>query len=603
MKRDKRNKSGDTLRFKIFRHPDDVKLTVDQIRLLLPIEDSIEIRGLLQIHNVTSDIIARALINVIEKQNIRKYEKYQLLSTVKLDLVDVEKMWKKFKDPSVRTALLQNPSIGAENASTFAKSANSAYRFAIAHNTAASVKDLAVLASDESVSTRAAVAANISTSVEVLTNLASDEADVVRANVAGNSKTPVTVLTTLRKRDGDPAVRRMAGKTLKALETARTTESLLRQTIRSIILNEAMSDDVKTPDIMSPHWSDIQYGKIRLEEFIVIYLLQNNGHATREEINDAFQNWKGSSGGYKDLWFQNKWATEIIRGSTAGGSGWYWAPPGVNKGALFRLTPAGASMAMDILKEFSSTENTKPEYVTSAKAKPGRTYYVPKPVVALDVTGYEKGKLDVERIAVDRQGNIIRDASGKARIVKKLHDRSKRAFKYTSPNGDVKYVTKLPDVKVQANAPVEFIKVIYGLENLEPNQAMVKHGDRYLIIQFPLWVLSGGGVPDKEKHVPPPVKKTHPSVAQRPEPAAPAGEETPAAAAAATRGPKVGYKIYGRKGSSKAHTRLKGQAYGAPNDTQFSPGEQAEIQVGDDGKLKVKKVGGNHSQVWDPIDG
>jgi hypothetical protein len=63
--------------------------------------------------------------------------------------------------------------------------------------------------------------------------------------------------------------------------------------------------------------------------------------------------------------------------------------------------------------------------------------------------------------------------------------------------------------------------------------------------------------------------------------------------------PKQSYKIYGKKGDATAHTRLKGKAYVAGKDTQFKPGESASVSP-EDGKLRVKKPGTDHSQLWDP---
>jgi hypothetical protein len=82
---------------------------------------------------------------------------------------------------------------------------------------------------------------------------------------------------------------------------------------------------------------------------------------------------------------------------------------------------------------------------------------------------------------------------------------------------------------------------------------------------------------------------------------APAAAAT-AAAAPPRRGAKTTYKIYGKFKGHPAATRLKGQAYVAGNDTQFKSGEQAIIEP-EDGKLRVKKTTGDHSQLWDPIDG
>ena len=80
---------------------------------------------------------------------------------------------------------------------------------------------------------------------------------------------------------------------------------------------------------------------------------------------------------------------------------------------------------------------------------------------------------------------------------------------------------------------------------------------------------------------------------------------TPAVAAtpkvpATARPPKASYKIYGKKGGSSAHTRLKGQAYLAPGDTKFKPGDSASLAP-EDGKLRVKKD--DADQLWEPGEG
>lgn len=59
------------------------------------------------------------------------------------------------------------------------------------------------------------------------------------------------------------------------------------------------------------------------------------------------------------------------------------------------------------------------------------------------------------------------------------------------------------------------------------------------------------------------------------------------------------YKIYGKKGSSPAHTRFKGKVYGAKQGTTFKAGEQSRVSPEGD-KLRVSKVDSDHSQVWDP---
>jgi len=64
------------------------------------------------------------------------------------------------------------------------------------------------------------------------------------------------------------------------------------------------------------------------------------------------------------------------------------------------------------------------------------------------------------------------------------------------------------------------------------------------------------------------------------------------------------YRIYGRKNNRPVHTRYKGKAYGPgpTTNTRFNPGQDAKVTRDPDGKLKVKKLGFDHTQTWDPID-
>jgi hypothetical protein len=87
-------------------------------------------------------------------------------------------------------------------------------------------------------------------------------------------------------------------------------------------------------------------------------------------------------------------------------------------------------------------------------------------------------------------------------------------------------------------------------------------------------------------------------VASVPKPAAPAGAVP--STLPQQRGQKGSYKIYGRKSGRPAHTRLKGQTYGAPDNTRFKPGETAAISP-DNGKLRV--TADDRDQLWEPVDG
>ena len=593
--------SYDTLTYMILNHPEEANLRPEMIRQL-QVKDAHQLQQFMKLPNIPSDAMVVALTTLMRNKGLKKYDLYQTLRTVNLSTEDMEKLWAENKSTEARTAMLQNPAVGAANAGKFAKSKNSAFRFAIAHNSVTPAADLTTLSTDESVSTRAAVAANPNTPAETLTRLAGDAADAVRASVASNDKAPRDIIDALR-RDADEFVRKAARKTFKTLSAATATEALLRSMDNMLlieVLNEAMEDDT-TPDIMNPSWRDIPQRSIDTAEFIAVFLLQNNGHATREEISDAYQDWTGTAG-YKELWQTNKYSTEILRGSTSGGKGWYWSPPGINKGALFRLTPSGASSALEVLERHRGYGENPQSEVTSATAKPGKTYYVPQLVDALDVTGYERGDIEVQEVAADHNGNPVK-TNGKyqklnperSRRMRRVN-RGVKVFKITMPSGEEKVTKEFPKVQVPGNTEVVFVKNFYGLQgsnyNREANRALVKRGDRYLIVSYPLWAQSEGRTPaTKERNVPPPVKKTAPTTPTR------------APGAARPTGPKVSYKIYGRKAGKPAHTRLKGQAYGAPTDTQFTPGELAVLQGTDDGKLKVKKVGGDHEQTWDPVEG
>lgn len=601
MKKDAEGRGYRYLINQILSNAETLDLKPEMIRQV-PVTDAYQFKNLMKLKNLPGDYAAKVLAKMMAERQLKKYDAYQILKTIPLDVASLEQMWSDNKSPELRTSLLQNPAIGAGNAGKFAKSKNSAYRFAIAHNTVTPEADLAHLAKDDSVSTRSAVAANSNTPAASLVVLARDEAVAVRASVASNAKATRALLDVLRK-DTDDFVRKAARKTLKTLEApAPATEALSMRS--NLLILEALDDD-ETPDIMNPSWRDLPARSVEPTEFIAVFLLQNNGSADREEISDAYQDWMGTAGS-KELWKTNKYSEEIFRGITAGGKGWFWSPPGINKGALFRLTPAGASAALEVLNRHRGHGQQPSASVSSAQAKAGKTYWTPNNHEALNITGYESGELSVEELETNGQGQPIR-RDGK---VQKLNpDRSRRArwrgnqgakfFKYESPAGETKYVQTFPKVNLPANSKVTFVKNMYGLaaeqsHRREANLAIVKHGEQFLLIPFPLWAQQHGATPaEKEKNVPPPVRKSPPAPADggaAREPGAP-------------RGPKVSYKIYGRKAGKPAHTRLKGQAFGAPNDTQFAPGELASLQGTDDGKLKVKKLQGDHEQTWDPVEG
>lgn len=450
------------------------KLSPELLRMV-PVRDGSELKKFLALPNVPQDLVADLISRYWEQ--LKGPELYQLLRSINLPTEMIERIWAN-KNQHIRVSLLQNPNIGIENAKKFAASRNSAYRFAVAHNTVLPPEDLQILAGDESASTRAAVGANPNTPPETLRVLAGDEATVVRASVASNPKAPVPVLQAL-KRDSDEFVRKAVRKTLKSLETA---ETYIRMSMSMMsLLTEEMEDDSEMQDIMTPNWSEIPQRTVEIQEWLAVMMLQNNGSATREEVEEAFGRWAGRPTYYghgrarrhtrgSDIWSiirqKEKYLRDddpTVRTITSQGKGWFWSPPGINKGSIYRLTPAGAAAAMRVL------EKVKAQY------------------------------------------------------------------------------------------------------------------------------------PDREWSTRPaaPVRRSPPPAGLNPQ-AAPAQA---AAAAGAPRGPKTTYKIYGRFKGHPVATRLKGQAYVGAAGTQFSAGEQAEISPTDNGKLRVKKAGGDHTQVWEPIDG
>ncbi len=66
---------------------------------------------------------------------------------------------------------------------------------------------------------------------------------------------------------------------------------------------------------------------------------------------------------------------------------------------------------------------------------------------------------------------------------------------------------------------------------------------------------------------------------------------------------KKTYKVYGKgppgdRGGSPAHTGYKGKFYKAPGNTKFRANDRAEVELGPDGKLKVKNPSTGHTQSW-----
>lgn len=586
---------------------------------LIPITSGEELKKFLTFQNVTPELATEMLSQ--KWNHLRKYDLYEILKNIKLPVESIEQFWDG-KDPHIRISLLQNPSIGPDIAKQFALSKNSAYRFAVAHNTVTPAEDLTLLSTDESASTRAAVAANPQTPSDTLTNLASDEADIVRDNIAGNINTPIEVLKNLKK-DGSESVRKTVRATLKKLET--TTEAIrFMLGMRGILLRETIKDDSVTPDVAEMNWRQLPANSINPQEFIAIFLLQNNGHATRTEIEHAWQSWRGISG-TDELWRANKYSSDIHRGINANGKGWYWAPPGNNNAKnVFRLTPSGASVAVATLERLntqsrinhdlrptSATRNDliRHNSVTSATAKPGKTYYTPTSRVGLDISGYENGKLTTIRVAANRAGNPLMDDGKPAKTGRSWHRHEVTIFKFV-PNdkGETRYITSLTKVNIPNNAAVEFIKTFFGETSTTQyggalNKAVVRYDGKTVLTEFPLlWSLNQDDIPeDANKYEPMPIKKSGITKAPAPQKTATSSANT-GNAGAAPKGPKTTYKIYGKFKGAPAATRLKGKAYIAPDDTQFRGGEQAVISP-EDGKLRVKKTDSDHSQLWEPTDG
>jgi hypothetical protein len=608
------------IRNEIFHSPDLTQNLPPELFRMIPVTNSEEVKKLLELPNVPPDLA----IDLLSKnwKLIKKVDLYEILKTINLTLDMVEKLWANNKDQHIRTSLLQNPAIGDDNVRKFSQSRNSAYRFAIAHNLGTPPEILQTMAGDESSSTRSAVAAHPNTPKETLRVLAGDEATVVRTSVASNASTALNVLNALRK-DSDSFVRRTATKTLS---TMTTTESIIHEmmSMRRLLIEELEDEDMN--DIMNPSWRELP-SSVEMNEFITVFLLQNNGNATREEISDAFQTWRGQAGA-KQLWQTNRYSNNgIMRGINASGKGWFWSAPGNNKGTLFRLSPAGSSVAMSILDRYRGKMNSQKTSVSSATAKPGKTYWTSEPNSAIDITDFVDGNLTVERLATDDAGQPIRrdgevqKVSGnggggwRRRRGRRRYNNEVNTgmfFKYVPSKGQTSYHKTNGDldiVELQRNTAVQYVRPFIGYvksdgSNAQTNLAVVKYNDRTLLVKFPLWERESGNVPDVvEPNVMPPVKKSPPPRELNPN-ATPTPREQPAIREPGVpRGPKTTYKVYGRHRGAPAHTRLKGQAYVAPVDTQFKNGEQAVLTPGDDGKLNVKKADGDHTQAWEPSDG
>lgn len=444
------------------------RFTPDQLRLI-PIKAVHSLKFAMELPNVPSDVIVKGINSVAaNNEGVDARHLFDILRKAKLTTPQIEQLWIDNKEPGFRVALLQNPSIGVENAVRFATSKNHSHRFAVAHNPVLDAASLDALAQDESVSTRSAVAANPSTSASTLQSLSRDRAIAIRASVASNPSATVDTLRALT-RDSDRTVRAYARKTLKLAGVAESLMWAFNAQARTLLEAMALDDDDKN-DIMSPSWRQLpQFIRdlrrnmnhaIRASDFVCVFLLQNNGHARHEDVEKAWETWSSAINRQydKSVWSvlraSEKYSHEDLhsRATRAQGNGLWWAPAGINKGAMLQLTAAGASQALATLK----------------------------------------------------------------------------AVRASQPEKDWKSADKVP------------------------------------------------------------VASSDPYVAPTP--------GTP-------RGPKTSYKVYGRFKGHPVSTRLKGQAYVGATGTSFTPGEQAELTPAEDGKLKVKKVGSDHTQTWEPIDG
>jgi hypothetical protein len=570
---------------------------------LMPINSGAELKLYMKLPSVTPELAGEVLGRSLHL--LKPHDLFTVLKETELPLSSIEGMWPT-ADQHAKVSLLQNPSIGVENAKKFALSRNTAFRFAIAHNPITPPEDLTILSTDESASTRSAVAANPKTPVETLKLLARDEATIVRASCASNPATPDAILKAFRK-DSDTFIRKAASKTLKAKTTTEAFFVSLSK-MGGILLEELSDED--SPDVMNPGWRQLPRRQTDRHEFIAVFLLQNNGHATREQLEGAWQDFKGVAG-TRDLWKKDNYSTQIYHGEEAGGPGWYWSPPGIKKGAQYRLTTAGAAAAMRILKKNVHLAN-KPALakIYAKTAHPGQTYYLGAQT-ALDITGYEEGTITTEEVQVNREGEVMK-RNGKPIRLSPLRSRNARyrersvtVYKHTSPSKVVTYIKSFPTVNVARATTATFIRAFHGFET-SSSKGIVKAGERTLLVSFPLMALPSGQEPTaRTANVAPPVATSAPP--RELTPGAPAPAPRAAAAAGgrqrAARRLKATYKIYGRWKGHAAATRLRGQAYAGPADTEFTGGEQAVISPTDDGKLTVKKVDGDHTQTWEPVDG
>ena len=605
----------------ILRQAPDMKISPEIISMI-PCTSIYDLHNYLRFPNITPELTVNAISNVLKANSgADKSDVYLFVKNNKFGQDVIEKLWASEKQ--LRPALLQNSEIGVDNLKKFALSKNSTYRFSVAHNVTTPAEELDILSNDESVSTRAAVGANKNTKPATLKLLAGDEAVAVRTAVAGNASTALDVLVAMKK-DSDSNVKKIVNGSIKKRQT---TESAIRMILNSgSLMIEALSDDDEvTNDYMSPSWRNMpSLGVItNFKNFVCIYLLQNNGHATREEIIDAYDDWSNTRGsGAKTL--------RNYEGNSLDDTPW-WSNQGTKKGAMIHLTPVGANVAQSALSKLRDAMAGKPQerVVNAHAARKGAKYFTQAATTALDVTGYEDYYVQKFEAMADADGMPLKAADGSFKSkysVRNYRGPEVQVYSATpfkeNGRGDlkgVKYMRTMNYVQVPKNAEVTYIRTNHATRDIgyaPGNSAIVKYGDKSVIVPLPLWAASEGAVPAGPQpgelgkvKMSPPAK----SLARKPvTPPTPAPARTPAAtttddapvqtAAPVRRGAKSTYKIYGKFKGHPAATRLKGQAYVGAADTQFKSGEQAIIEP-EDGKLRVKKTTGDHSQLWDPIDG
>ena len=224
--------------------------------------------------------------------------------------------------------------------------------------------------------------------------------------------------------------------------------------------------------------------------------------------------WRGSKS-YNELWTTTTQSTasSVLRATAKSGKGWWWAPTGIAKNALFRLTPSGAAAAMGALERCRNVTSVIKTKITKKAARPGERYYTLKSSRAVDMTGYENCDLRRMEIKVDDAGRIIAKpgdsyssimpfgrwsgipAGGGARhwvidpsVVKLVWLTRKSS---ANQHIFVKCADEAQRINVPAGAEVTFLRKTYAEISehqlqLPGEQAQVKWGEHTVIVPFPL---------------------------------------------------------------------------------------------------------------------